>query len=313
MASSPASTISHQQLLEVTKKAAQAGAAVITQALTRPSVIKNKGELDLVTETDLASEKAVLEVIRSHFPNHAILGEEGGVTGDPGSLYLWAVDPLDGTTNFAHRYPSFACSVGVMEKDEPVAGCVIEFAGGQGSWVTRTYCARKGGGATMNDQPIFASKIDKINKALLVTGFGYDHGAQWSTNHELFKELTDVSQGVRRLGSASIDLVHIAAGVVEAYWEYDLKPWDVAGGVVILKEAGGTVTTMDGSRYSPFHRSLLASNGPMHPTLLGYMKGKTEKLAKDGAFYSFPSHIPDGYDAGDALTERHEALELYRT
>lgn len=291
------------------KQAAEAGAAVITGALNRPSVIKNKGELDLVTETDLASEKAILEVIRSHFPNHAILGEEGGVTGDPGSLHLWAVDPLDGTTNFAHRYPSFAVSVGVMEKDRPVAGCVVEFAGGQGSWVTRTYCAYKGGGATLNGQSINASKIDKVNKSLLVTGFGYDHGPQWSTNHELFKQLTDVSQGVRRLGSASIDLVHIAAGVVEAYWEFDLKPWDVCAGAIILQEAGGKLTTMDGSPYSPFHRSLLASNGAMHSTLLEFMKAKTEKLAQDGFFYSYPAHIPVGYDGGDALRERNEALE----
>ena len=306
-------TVSHEHLLETAKKAAEAGAAVISSALTRPlGSVTNKGEFDIVTETDLASEQAVLDVIRSHFPTHAILGEEGGVSGDPKSSYLWAVDPLDGTTNFAHRYPAFAVSVGVMEKDVPVAGCVIEFAGGQGTWVTRTYSAYRGGGATMNGQEIKASKVSTLNKSLLVTGFGYDHGAQWQTNMDLFKGLTDVSQGVRRLGAASVDLCHIAAGIVEAYWEFDLKPWDTAAGQIILEEAGGLVTTMDGGRYSPFHRSLLATNGPMHSTLLGYMKERSVKLATDKAFFSFPAHIPEQYDAGDAAQERLEGLERFK-
>lgn len=161
----------------------------------------------------------------------------------------------------------------------------------------------------MNGQEIKVSKTSSLNKSLLVTGFGYEHGAPWQTNMNLFKDLTDVSQGVRRLGSASIDLCHVASGIVEAYWEFDLKPWDTCAGTIILQEAGGRISTMEGNRYSPFHRSLLASNGEMHPTLLGFTKERTEKLAKDGAFFSFPEHIPAGYDAGESTRERDQELE----
>ncbi|GAX77080.1 hypothetical protein CEUSTIGMA_g4526.t1 [Chlamydomonas eustigma] len=286
-----------EDLMKIAQQAASAGAQVVLEALDKPRLIKLKGALDLVTETDVASEKAVLEVLKRHCPHHAVLGEEGGVSGDPSSGYLWCVDPLDGTTNFAHQYPAFAVSVGVMKGLTPVAGCVVEFAGGPGTWVTRTYTASLGGGAMLNGRTIKTSSVTDIEQSLLVTGFGYDHGAAWALNMEFFKYFTDKARGVRRLGAASVDLCHVACGMAESYWEYLLKPWDTCAGVIILTEAGGKVTTLDGQLYSPFHRSLLASNGGMHARVLEVTACRTKTLSVECGVDLSPWLIPDGYDA----------------
>ena len=267
---------------------------VVRAALDKPRNISFKGATDLVTETDGASEAAILEVLRAAFPGHAILGEEGGVSGDTGSDYLWCVDPLDGTTNFAHGYPSFGVSVAVLRRAVPVAGVVIEFAGGPGAWVTKTFAAARNGGATMNGAPISVSRTADVTRSLLVTGFGYDHDAAWEANLKLFRHYTDISQGVRRLGAASVDMCHVALGVVDAYWEYRLKPWDVAAGVLIVEEAGGRVSTMDGLPYSVFQRSVLVSNDAIHDALLGEMDPATGALRDAGVDLS-PWFVPDGY------------------
>uniref|UniRef100_A0A7S3QQS6 Inositol-1-monophosphatase n=2 Tax=Dunaliella tertiolecta TaxID=3047 RepID=A0A7S3QQS6_DUNTE len=283
------------ELLRVATAAAQEGAKVISAAVDQPRKITMKGATDLVTETDRLSEEAILGVISSAYPDHAVLGEEGGVSGNTQSEYLWVVDPIDGTTNFAHSYPSFAVSVGVLHRGTPIVGCVVEFLGGPHAWGTRTYTAHKGGGAFCNGHPIRTSTNPEVTRSLLVTGFGYDHGLAWQSNMELFKELTDVSQGVRRLGAAAVDLCHVALGVVDATWEYQLKPWDVTGGCVILLEAGGKLTTMDGQPYSVFSRSMLASNGPLHPQLLQYTQPKTEALLRQG-FDLSEWFVPRGYN-----------------
>ena len=267
---------------------------VVRAALDKPRTISFKGATDLVTETDAASEDAILAVLRAAHPTHAILGEEGGVSGDTSSDYLWCVDPLDGTTNFAHGYPSFAVSVGVLRHAVPVAGVVIEFVGGPGAWATKTYAASRNGGATLNGKPIAASRTSDVTRSLLVTGFGYDHDAAWSANLDLFRHFTDVSQGVRRLGAASVDLCHVALGVVDAYWEFRLKPWDVAAGVLIVEEAGGRVTTMDGNPFSPFSRSVLATNDALHETIQEHTEAATVRLREDGMDFS-PWYIPKGF------------------
>lgn len=267
---------------------------VVRAALDKPRTITFKGATDLVTETDGASEAAVLDVLRGAYPGHAILGEEGGVSGDTASDYLWCVDPLDGTTNFAHGYPSFAVSVAVLRRAVPVAGVVIEFAGGPGAWVTKTYAAARNGGATLNGAPISVSRTADVTRSLLVTGFGYEHDAAWEANLKLFRHFTDVSQGVRRLGAASVDMCHVALGVVDAYWEYRLKPWDVAAGVLIVEEAGGRVSTMDGLPYSVFQRSVLVSNDALHEALLEKTDAATAGLREAGVDLS-PWFVPDGY------------------
>lgn len=158
------------QLLGVAEEAANAAKQIILDALDKPRNITNKSSTaDIVTETDKAAEIACLNVIQHAFGDHAILGEEGGLTGDPTSDYLWCVDPLDGTTNFAHGYPSFAVSVGVLRHAVPVAACVVEFCGGPGTWVTRTYTATRNGGAFVNGTPLCVSRTKQLSSALLVT------------------------------------------------------------------------------------------------------------------------------------------------
>lgn len=269
----------YRELQAVAEEAARAGAAIVQEAVDKPRNISSKStSTDLVTETDLASEAAILAVLRKHFPSHAILGEEGGVTGDMNSEYLWCVDPLDGTTNFAHGYPSFAVLVACCKHATPVASTVIEFAGGPGTWVQRVYTASRNGGATMNGAPISVSGTRELVQSLVTTGFGYDHDAAWLANMGLFQTFTDVTRGVRRLGSAGVDMCHVACGLVEAYWEPRLKPWDQAAGALVVEEAGGTVTTMDGRAFSVFDRSVLVSNTHLHDQLLSVIEPVTTDL-----------------------------------
>ncbi|KAK4860404.1 hypothetical protein QYF36_023050 [Acer negundo] len=274
------------RLLKVVETAATTGAEVVMNAVNKPRNITYKGVTDLVTDTDKSSEAAILQVIKKNFGDHLILGEEGGIIGDTSSDYLWCIDPLDGTTNFAHSYPSFAVSVGVLFKGNPAAAAVVEFVGGPMCWNTRLFSATAGGGAFCNGQQIHASQTDQVERSLLVTGFGYEHDDAWLTNIELFKEFTDVSRGVRRLGAAAVDMCHVALGIVEGYWEYRLKPWDMAAGVLMVEEAGGTVTRMDGGKFSVFDRSVLVSNGVLHAKLLERIAPATEELKSKGIDFS---------------------------
>lgn len=282
------------QLIEVVETAAKTGAEVVMDAVNKPRNIIYKGLTDLVTDTDKMSEAAILEVVKSNFGDHLILGEEGGILGDTSSDYLWCIDPLDGTTNFAHCYPSFAVSVAVLFRGNPAAASVVEFVGGPMCWNTRTFSATAGGGAFCNGQKIRSSQTDKVEQSLLVTGFGYEHDDAWITNMELFKEFTDISRGVRRLGAAAVDMCHVALGVAEAYWEYRLKPWDMAAGVLIVEEAGGAVTRMDGGKFCVFDRSVLVSNGALHAKLLERIAPPTEKLKNKGIDFSL-WYKPENY------------------
>lgn len=225
-------------------------------------------------------------MVKKNFKDHLVLGEEGGVSGDTKSDYLWCIDPLDGTTNFAHGYPSFAVSIGVLFRGKPAAASVVEFVGGPMCWNTRTFSASSGGGAFCNGQRIHVSQTEQVERSLLVTGFGYEHDDAWLTNLEMFKHFTDVSRGVRRLGAAAVDMSHVALGIVEAYWEYRLKPWDMAAGVLIVEEAGGVVTRMDGGSFTVFDRSCIVSNGAVHDKLLEKIAPATEDLKKKGIDFS---------------------------
>nr|BAJ85005.1 predicted protein [Hordeum vulgare subsp. vulgare]BAJ86856.1 predicted protein [Hordeum vulgare subsp. vulgare]BAJ88943.1 predicted protein [Hordeum vulgare subsp. vulgare]BAJ95628.1 predicted protein [Hordeum vulgare subsp. vulgare]BAJ95845.1 predicted protein [Hordeum vulgare subsp. vulgare] len=274
------------ELLGVIQAAAKAGAEVVMEAVNKPRNIQYKGVADLVTDTDKLSESVILEVVTKNFRDHLILGEEGGLIGDSLSEYLWCIDPLDGTTNFAHGYPSFSVSIGVLYRGKPAAATVVEFCGGPMCWSTRTISASSGKGAYCNGQKIHVSPTEKVEQSLLVTGFGYEHDDAWLTNINLFKEFTDVSRGVRRLGSAAADMSHVGLGITEAYWEYRLKPWDMAAGVLIVEEAGGVVTRMDGGEFTVFDRSVLVSNGVVHDQLLERIRPATEDLKKKGIDFS---------------------------
>ncbi|KAG7962695.1 hypothetical protein I3843_09G077600 [Carya illinoinensis] len=289
-------TIPTSQLVEVVESAAKTGAEVVMDAVNKPRNVTYKGLTDLVTETDKMSEAAILEVVRKNFGDHLILGEEGGVIGDTSSDYLWCIDPLDGTTNFAHGYPSFAVSIGVLFRGKPATAAVVEFVGGPMCWNTRIFSATAGGGAFCNGQKIHVSENNRVEQSLLVTGFGYEHDDPWATNMDLFKEFTDVSRGVRRLGAAAVDMCHVALGIAEAYWEYRLKPWDMAAGALIVEEAGGTVTRMDGGKFSVFDRSILVSNGALHEKLLERIGPATEKLKRKEIDFSL-WYKPENYHA----------------
>ncbi|TYH16944.1 hypothetical protein ES288_A05G154600v1 [Gossypium darwinii] len=260
-------SIPPSELIEVVEAAARAGAEVVMDAVNKPRNVTYKGLADLVTDTDKMSEVAIPEVIKKNFADHLILGEEEELQGIPHQTIS------DGTTNFAHCYPSFAVSVGVLFQGNPAAATVVEFVGGPMCWNTRTYTATAGGGAFCNGQKIHPSKTDKVEQSLLVTGFGCEHDDAWNTNFELFKEFTGISRGVRRLGGAAVDMCHVALGVTEGYWEYRLKPWDITAAVLIIEEAGGVVTRMDGGKLCVFDKSVLVSNGAIHAKKSSFWRG----------------------------------------
>ena len=253
----------YNSLLSCAVDAANASGKHILDALDRPRMVAHKGRTDLVTETDTLSERTIIEHITDAFPSHSILAEESGER-ESDSDFLWVIDPLDGTTNFVHGYPSFGVSIACLYENNPVVGVVLELP------ANYLYTAAKGIGAYCNDKPIHVSDTVDLSQSLLVTGFGYEHEDKWHANMDLFKAFTDCTQGVRRLGAASIDLCHVASGLVDGFWEFDLHPWDTAAGILILKEAGGMVTKMDGNDFTIHNQQILASNGSIHEAMLHF-------------------------------------------
>jgi myo-inositol-1(or 4)-monophosphatase len=251
-----------QILLDIATEAALTGGGVLQSYIGNLQNIQEKGRPgDLVTEADRASEQAVLQVIRRHLPDHAILAEESGALGDQTATYLWAIDPLDGTTNFAHSYPISAVSVGLMIEGVPAVGVVYD------PFRQDLFRAATGLGATCNRQPMRVSKTSTLGQSLLVTGFAYDRHTTADNNYAEFCYLTHLSQGVRRGGSASMDLAYVASGRLDGYWERGLSPWDIAAGIVLVQEAGGQVSAYDGSPIQLASGRILATNGQLHAPL----------------------------------------------
>ncbi len=253
----------YNSLLTCAANAANAAGAHILDALNHPRMVAYKGRTDLVTETDRLAEQTIIQHITDAFPSHRILAEESGEN-EVESEFLWVIDPLDGTTNFVHGYPSFGVSIACVVNGEPVVGVVLELPS------NHCYTAIKGQGAQKDGQAIHVSDTVDLSQSLLVTGFGYDHDEKWHANMDLFKAFTDITQGVRRLGAASIDLCHVASGLVDGFWELDLHPWDTAAGILMVKEAGGTVTRMDGKDYTIYDDQILAANGSIHEAMIHF-------------------------------------------
>jgi len=222
--------------------------------------IEYKGDADLVTAADRASEVLIRERIRQHWPGHDVLGEEQGLN-DQGSEYRWYVDPLDGTTNFAHGYPVFCVSMGLEHRGARIAAVVYD--------PTRDelFSAELGKGARLNGEAIQVSKTPVLKESLLATGFP-SHKRHKNPNIYFYHQITLHSHGVRRAGSAALDLCNVAAGRFDGFWEFNLNPWDTAAGVLIVEEAGGRVTRFDGSAFELDSRETLASNGLIHDALL---------------------------------------------
>lgn len=219
-----------------------------------------KGDHDLVTEADRASEKLVVEQLREHFPTHAIVAEEGGGV-DTGSEYRWYVDPLDGTTNFAHGYPSWNVTMALEKSGELIAGVVLDPFRGE------LFAAERGAGAFLNGRRMKVSAAQRVSDSLLCTGFP-NHNRKTNANIHYFHELAMTAHGVRRAGSAGIDLAYVAAGRLDGFWEFGLSPWDMAAGILLIEEAGGVCTDMAGRPYHLKSPHLLVDNGLIHDELL---------------------------------------------
>ncbi|MDZ8054048.1 MAG: inositol monophosphatase family protein [Aulosira sp. ZfuVER01] len=252
-----------QTFLDIATEAALAAGEVLQGYWGKlEDAIAEKGRPgDLVTAADKASEVVVLEVLRRHFPQHSILAEESGKLGNQDNQYLWAIDPLDGTTNYAHQYPAFAVSIGLLINGVPQVGVIYN------PFHNELFRAAAGLGATRNRRSIKVSDTSELGKSLLVSGFAYDRRETSDNNYAEFCHFTHLTQGVRRSGSAAMDLAYVACGRFDGYWERGLSPWDMAAGIIILQEAGGKVTAYDGSPFKIESGRILATNGYLHESL----------------------------------------------
>jgi myo-inositol-1(or 4)-monophosphatase len=243
--------------LEVAIEAAREAGANLRVEFDRPKRISYKGEVDIVTESDKRSEATIVSRLRRHFPTHAIVAEEGSGGAAAGAKYCWHVDPLDGTTNFAHGYPCFAVSIGLVEDGEPIAAVVLNPISDE------LFAAARGEGAYLGQKRIHVSEIEKLSTSLVATGFP-THQRTLSINIQYYWEFTLRSHGVRRDGSAALDLCSVACGRFEGFWEFGLHSWDTAAGMLIVREAGGTVTDLEGRPFRPGDKTILATNGRIH-------------------------------------------------
>lgn len=234
---------------------------ILRDRFGQPHEVRYKGTIDLVTEADRAAEDLIADRLRTVCPEHDLLCEEGSVGATLGGTYCWVVDPLDGTTNFAHGLPTFAISIALEDAGVPVVGVVYD------PMRDELFVARKGGGATLNDKPMVVSAVDQLIASILVTGFSYDF-ARRAQQAEVWRDFLTRVQAIRQTGSAALTLCYIAAGRLDGYWERGLSPWDVAAGALIVTEAGGTVTDMRGGPFRSSDREILASNGRLHGKLL---------------------------------------------
>ena len=222
--------------------------------------ITYKGEVDLVTEIDEEAERVIREILLEAFPAYGMLAEEGGaLVGEEDAR--WIVDPLDGTTNYAHHLPIFAVSIGLERSSAVVLGVVHDPIGEE------TFVAEQGRGATLNGEPIKVSDTDELIRALIATGFPYDR-AEMPEALELFGRFAATTRGMRRLGSAALDLCYVASGRIDGYYERGIWPWDLAAGSVILEEAGGKLTNYRGGVLDLDGREIVASNGRLHPSIM---------------------------------------------
>ena len=246
---------------DVVSVAKEAGEIIRKGFGTNFSIEYKTNESNLVTEIDKASEKLITEFIKRKYPSHGILAEEGGETKNS-SEYIWVVDPIDGTTNFAHGLPIFSVSIGVQKNGKTIAGVVYDVMN------DIVYSSGLGSGAFANGIKLNVNKNDKLSHAVLVTGFPYNIADNPENALEKFSAFTKTARGIRRLGSAAIDLCYVARGVFDGFWEVSLHPWDMCAGKLIVEEAGGLVTDFAGNETDIFTEKILASNGLVHNQMI---------------------------------------------
>lgn len=249
-------------LLSVAADAARQGGAVLEECARTGFHIEHKQLINLVTDADRKAEQRIIDVIHGTFPTHSVLAEERGLTEQLPSRYKWVIDPLDGTTNFAHGFPAYCVSIGVEWDGCGIIGAVYD--------PTRDelFTAQIDRGAYLNGVPISVTTTEQLDHALLVTGFAYNIRETPNNNLNHFVRFALKAQGLRRTGTAALDLCYVAAGRFDGFWEVTLNPWDVAAGVVILRESGGRVTDFSGNPHSIYGQEIVASNGSIHQAML---------------------------------------------
>lgn len=259
---------------------ARASGAIVREGYGREHAPERKGRIDLVTEYDRRSEERLLGLVRERFPGHGILAEESGAHAPAAtSRARWVLDPLDGTTNFAHNYPFFAVSVGVEVDGVMAAGAVYDPVRDE------MFAAAHGSGATLNGRPIGVSGCARIEDALIVTGFPYDVREHPERHLPLFQDFLVRAQGIRRDGSAALNLCYLAMGRFDGFWEGSLSPWDVAAGSLIVREAGGVITDYAGAAFRLDGRQVCAAGAALHARLL-------EVIARHPQAHRPPGEIP---------------------
>lgn len=250
-----------QKFIDIALKATKRASRFLMNHFGKTRRIEFKGEINIVTEADRISEAIIMDMIKSHFPDHEILSEESARSG-PSSPYLWIIDPLDGTTNYAHGFPVFAISAALQFNDEIIVAVV------RNPILNELFVAEKGKGAFLNGKRIRVSQVDKLSTSLLATGFPYDIRTSKKDNLNYFSVFSKKAQAVRRAGSAVLDLCYVACGRFDGFWEMKLGPWDMAAGILMVEEAGGMVSDFHGNRCSIFKGEIVASNGLIHHELI---------------------------------------------
>ena len=258
-----------QQIKRTATAAAYRGGDVLREYFGNISTVRKKGAIDLVTEADTAAESVIIETIRSQFPDHTLLAEESGLSQGQ-TENTWYIDPLDGTTNFAHQVGLFAVSIAYAHRGELQVGVIYCPVSGE------YFAAVKGAGAECNGAAVQVSSTALLSESLLVTGFPYNHAEHVEPLMARFQKGLLASQGVRRLGSAALDLCYVACGRFDGFWEENLSPWDTAAGALLVAEAGGLVTDFSANPYWVEDPEIMATNGKIHTALLKLMSLKDD-------------------------------------
>lgn len=262
----------YSHYLKIATEAAETGGEILKKYWGKLANVQHKKySWDLVTEADKESEESILNILKQNFPTYRILSEEAGLHEAGEEESIWVVDPLDGTTNYTHQYPLVSISIALVKRDKPVVGVVFN------PIMNELFQATAASGTTLNGKPVSVSAIDTLDYSLLSTGFAYDRHQTEDNNYTEFCHITQISQGVRRGGSAALDLAYVAAGRLDGYWERGLNAWDIAAGALLVQQAGGKATSYEGDPLILESGRILATNGAIHQTLIYELKKVREK------------------------------------
>jgi myo-inositol-1(or 4)-monophosphatase len=253
-------------MLEFAATTARRAGALLLEGLRDRPRVELKSPFEVVTEVDRASERLIVDAITQQYPDHSLIGEEGSAREGP-SEYVWLIDPLDGTNNYAHGFPSFAVSIALLRGGRLYVGAVYD------PLRDELFTGEAGRGAWCNGQPLHVAGTQALAQSLVSTGFPYDYASRAENNLRQFDRIQSRCQGVRRAGAAALDLAYVAAGRLDAHWEFGLKPWDSAAAAVMVGEAGGRLTDLRGGAWDPWSPHLIASNGAIHDELASALAG----------------------------------------